>query len=95
MINRYIVINVNLKKITLKNKLMTVLTQEKIGIQNNLLPSNSRKKAREFVKTLQDKICQGLEAVDGKAKFHEDNWQREEGGGGRTRVIRDGGVFEQ
>ncbi|MGI0481265.1 oxygen-dependent coproporphyrinogen oxidase [Geminocystis sp. CENA526] len=73
----------------------SVLIQGQTTQQNNLPPSNSREKAREFVKTLQDNICQGLEAIDGKAKFHEDNWQREEGGGGRTRVIRDGGVFEQ
>jgi coproporphyrinogen III oxidase len=72
-----------------------VVTQPKEAVNNSLPPSNAREKAREFVKTLQDKICQGLEAADGKAKFQEDNWQREEGGGGRTRVIRDGGVFEQ
>lgn len=58
-------------------------------------PHNSREKARELVKNLQDKICQGLEEIDGKARFQEDNWERNEGGGGRTRVIRDGGIFEQ
>lgn len=73
----------------------SAVTQQKEVVNKSLPPNNAREKAREFVKTLQDQICQGLEAVDGKAKFHEDNWQREEGGGGRTRVIRDGGVFEQ
>ncbi|MFD2165826.1 oxygen-dependent coproporphyrinogen oxidase [Thalassotalea euphylliae] len=48
-----------------------------------------------FLKTLQDDICQALEAADGRAKFVEDNWQREEGGGGRTRVLTDGAVIEQ
>jgi len=57
---------------------MTALIQEKIVSQNNLPPINSREKAREFVKTLQDNICQGLESIDGKAKFQEDNWQRED-----------------
>ena len=58
-------------------------------------PSDSRQRAKQFVMDLQDSICQGLEDLDGKARFQEDNWQRPEGGGGRTRVIRDGGVFEQ
>lgn len=48
-----------------------------------------------FLKTLQDNICAELERVDGKALFVEDNWTREEGGGGRTRVITDGNVIEQ
>ncbi|WP_440054632.1 oxygen-dependent coproporphyrinogen oxidase [Pseudoalteromonas sp. T1lg65] len=50
---------------------------------------------KTFLLSLQDTICQGLEAADGKATFVEDAWQREEGGGGRTRVIRDGAVIEQ
>ena len=46
---------------------------------------------------LQDRICGGLEEEDGKAKFVEDAWEREEGGGGggRTRVLTEGEVFEQ
>src|SRR5262245_57143425 len=51
--------------------------------------------AVEFFKGLQDRICTGLEAVDGVARFREDSWQRPGGGGGRTRVITDGGVFEK
>lgn len=50
---------------------------------------------KEFLLALQDKICAGLEQADGTAQFVEDAWQREEGGGGRTRVIRDGAVIEQ
>ena len=50
---------------------------------------------KEFLLALQDKICAGLEQADGEAKFVEDAWQREEGGGGRTRVIRNGAVIEQ
>ncbi len=44
---------------------------------------------------LQDKICAALEDIDGKAKFEEDPWQRPGGGGGRTRVIQNGNVFEK
>ena len=49
----------------------------------------------EFLKQLQDQICRALEQADGSAKFVEDNWQRAEGGGGRTRVLTDGAVIEQ
>lgn len=49
----------------------------------------------QYLHGLQDRICAGLEAVDGKVKFREDTWQREGGGGGRTRVLADGGVFEK
>jgi coproporphyrinogen III oxidase len=48
-----------------------------------------------FFKSLQDSICQALEAADGSGKFSEDNWQRKEGGGGRTRVMTNGTVIEQ
>ena len=48
-----------------------------------------------YIQQLQDQICKGLEAVDGKSKFVEDLWQRPEGGGGRTRVIENGNVFEK
>lgn len=46
-------------------------------------------------KEIQDSICQGLEKLDGKAKFAEDAWQRPEGGGGRTRVIQNGDLLEK
>ena len=44
---------------------------------------------------LQDSICSGLEKIEGKATFQEDSWTREQGGGGRTRVITGGEVFEK
>jgi coproporphyrinogen III oxidase len=49
----------------------------------------------EFLKSLQDQICSALEVADGSGKFIEDNWQRAEGGGGRTRVLTNGSVIEQ
>ena len=48
-----------------------------------------------YINSLQDTICAGLEKIDGKARFMEDMWLRPEGGGGRTRVIADGNVFEK
>ncbi|MEI2564333.1 oxygen-dependent coproporphyrinogen oxidase [Vibrio metoecus] len=64
------------------------------------MKSNIDKQAvKSFLLQLQDQICQQLEATDGQAQFIEDAWQREPGeklgGGGRTRVMRDGAVFEQ
>ncbi len=46
-------------------------------------------------KAAQDQLCDALQAADGSARFAEDSWQRTEGGGGRSRVLRDGRVFEQ
>ncbi|MDC0380284.1 oxygen-dependent coproporphyrinogen oxidase [Flavobacteriaceae bacterium] len=48
-----------------------------------------------YIEHLQDQITSKLEEIDGKAKFKEDLWQRKEGGGGRTRVIQNGTVFEK
>lgn len=44
---------------------------------------------------LQDRICQQLELVDGKEQFQEDLWEREEGGGGRTRTFKNGAIIEK
>ena len=48
-----------------------------------------------IIDQLQNNICEALEKADGKAVFQEDQWQRPEGGGGRTRVIANGNVFEK
>lgn len=49
----------------------------------------------DYLKQLQDQICSALEQADGSGKFVEDSWVREEGGGGRSRVLTDGAVIEQ
>ncbi len=50
----------------------------------------------DWFKGLQDNICQELEKLDGKATFHQDVWERENnGGGGRSRVIKEGNVLEK
>jgi coproporphyrinogen III oxidase len=48
-----------------------------------------------FIQDLQNQICTAIEITDGNAKFEEDLWERPGGGGGRTRVIRNGNVFEK
>lgn len=50
---------------------------------------------KRFFMALQDEICQKFEKIDGRATFQEDAWTREAGGGGRSRVIRNGAMFEQ
>ncbi|HEX4497149.1 MAG TPA: oxygen-dependent coproporphyrinogen oxidase [Thermoanaerobaculia bacterium] len=49
---------------------------------------------RGYLLGLQDRICSAVEAEDG-ARFAEDSWERPGGGGGRSRVLREGTVFEQ
>ncbi|MBD2445555.1 oxygen-dependent coproporphyrinogen oxidase [Nostoc sp. FACHB-152] len=62
---------------------------------NNTIAKDSRQRVQQFMQNIQDEICTGLEQLDGEAKFHQDHWERAEGGEGRTRVIREGRVFEQ
>ncbi|MEE4659460.1 MAG: oxygen-dependent coproporphyrinogen oxidase [Halieaceae bacterium] len=50
---------------------------------------------QDYLLGLQDSICAGLENADGEARFREDGWEREQGGGGRSRVIVDGAVIEK
>ncbi len=58
------------------------------------MASNSEK-VKDYLLGLQDSICQGLAAEDGSKDFIEDAWQRDGGGGGRSRVLEDGEVFEK
>lgn len=55
----------------------------------------SKERFTTFFKDLQTTICSGLEMADGKGKFSSDQWEREEGGGGLTRVMTGGQVFEK
>ena len=50
---------------------------------------------KTFLLQLQENITQQLAAADGQGQFAEDQWVREEGGGGQSRVLTDGAVFEQ
>ncbi|NJK37602.1 MAG: oxygen-dependent coproporphyrinogen oxidase [Oscillatoriales cyanobacterium RM1_1_9] len=58
-------------------------------------PGDSQARVSQFMQQIQDQICQGLEQLDGIGRFQEDAWERPGGGGGRSRVLRDGDVFEQ
>ena len=62
---------------------------------SSTLTSMNKTDARDFFAELQDEICRRLEELDGRGRFREDRWVREEGGGGRTRVMEDGAVFEK
>lgn len=59
------------------------------------MESVSKEEITEWFKQLQDNICNALEKADGKASFRQDTWQRDGGGGGRTRVIAEGNVIEK
>jgi coproporphyrinogen III oxidase len=52
-------------------------------------------RASDYFRQLQDRICAALETADGGGRFREDRWDRTGGGGGRSRVLEGGGVFEK
>lgn len=57
------------------------------------LPANAIGEIKQYLLDLQTHICNTLEALDGGATFFTDNWERKEGGGGKTRVLTQGNVF--
>ena len=61
----------------------------------NIIGKEQSGQVREYLLQLQDRICAAFEKTDGKARFREDNWLRDEGGGGRSRIMEDGAVFEK
>ncbi|MFZ8886417.1 MAG: oxygen-dependent coproporphyrinogen oxidase [Steroidobacteraceae bacterium] len=54
-----------------------------------------RQAVKAYLVDLQERICSGLERADGRGRFQQDRWQRPEGGGGESRVLRDGALLEQ
>ncbi|MFZ9887843.1 MAG: oxygen-dependent coproporphyrinogen oxidase [Myxococcota bacterium] len=58
-------------------------------------PTAMRERMVHMVKSVQDEICRAVEELDGGGVFHEDTWEREGGGGGRSRVLQEGAVFEK
>ncbi|GAA3978836.1 oxygen-dependent coproporphyrinogen oxidase [Pedobacter ginsengiterrae] len=54
-----------------------------------------KEKVAERYKQIQDEICRGLEIADGKGKFEEELWERNGGGGGRTRIMQNGAIIEK
>lgn len=59
------------------------------------MTENDITQVKNYLLNLQDQICAALETQEPEARFVEDAWRREEGGGGRTRVLAEGEVFEQ
>ncbi len=59
------------------------------------LPQDSRARVSALMQQFQDQVCAGLERLDGGGTFREDSWTRPEGGGGRSRVIAEGDLFEK
>jgi coproporphyrinogen III oxidase len=55
----------------------------------------SKERIAADYRQIQDEICAALELTDGKARFEEEQWEREGGGGGRTRIIQNGNIFEK
>jgi len=74
---------------------MTAFQTDATTTTNSLPIANSRDLVKQLMQQLQDKICDALEKLDGVGTFQEDAWQREEGGGGRSRVMTNGAIFEQ
>ncbi|MGB5980706.1 MAG: oxygen-dependent coproporphyrinogen oxidase [Nonlabens sp.] len=54
-----------------------------------------KEKFYSFIVELQNTITDALQHLDGKSKFHQDEWKREKGGGGFSRVIENGNIFEK
>lgn len=54
-----------------------------------------KKEIEAWLRGFQDRLCKALEVCDGEATFQEDAWQHETGGGGRSRIIQNGGIFEK
>ena len=50
---------------------------------------------KDYLLGLQDRICEELAEEDGSASFREESWDREQGGGGRSRVLENGAVIEK
>ncbi|NEU06880.1 oxygen-dependent coproporphyrinogen oxidase, partial [Flavihumibacter sp. R14] len=55
----------------------------------------TKEQIAEAYKKIQDEICSGLESADGIGKFAQEQWERDGGGGGRTRIIQNGAVIEK
>ena len=64
-------------------------------VANGILLEPIKDEWIRFIHQLQDDICAALEACDGRSRFMEEKWEREGGGGGKTRVVKDGNVFEK
>jgi len=68
-------------------------TYNKVEKDKDEMQKISKENIVQDFKAIQDHICSELEIGDGKARFFEDQWTRAEGGGGRTRIIKEGNII--
>ena len=59
------------------------------------MQENQLDRVKAYLLDLQDSICEGLELEDSRGQFIQDSWEREGGGGGRSRVLTNGKIFEK
>ena len=64
-------------------------------LSNKQFPMPSKEQISDWLKELQAAVCSQLEQADGKGKFISDQWERQGGGGGDSRVIADGNIIEK
>jgi coproporphyrinogen III oxidase len=95
MMGRFFVSIFAFNPLSINSMTVSFAPDETTASSSFLPPTDARAQVSQFMKTIQDEICQSLEQVDGEGQFREDSWERDEGGGGRSRVLREGGVFEQ
>jgi coproporphyrinogen III oxidase len=74
---------------------MTMTKPAESSTDTRAFPSDFALMVQSFVERLQNQICTTLEEVDGQSHFIEDMWKHKGGGGGRTRVLEEGAVFEK
>lgn len=66
-----------------------------INFTTNTINTQDTHRVKDYLTTLQAKICEALHAEDGQGHFISDNWERREGGGGVSKVYTQGSVFEK
>ena len=64
-------------------------------LNNAVLPTDAITQVKDYLLQLQRQLCQRFEAMDGRCQFNEDAWTRTEGGGGISKAMSDGDVFEK
>jgi coproporphyrinogen III oxidase len=78
-----------------KNDKMDAFKSTESPMPNISLPNDAMDQVKSYLLTLQNTICHSMEELDGSTQFKEDVWQRPAGGGGITRTITNGAVFEK
>lgn len=83
------------KEVAESHKPDTFLRESDMGSNVTSNSSSVRGRFEKMIREAQDSVCLAIEKADGGAKFKEDVWSRPGGGGGISRVLQDGAVFEK